>query len=156
MVGPELSIGQLAEETGSKVQTIRFYEQIGLMPKPLRTQGNQRRYGPTHLARLAFIRHSRELGFPLDAIRDLLSLADVPDRPCTAVDAIAHRQLEAVERRIRQLRALRGELKRMIEQCRGGVIGDCHVIEVLADSSHAHCVSRRHAVADDRRPSLEQ
>ena len=152
MPAQEFSIGRLAAQTGSKVQTIRYYEQIGLMPEPLRTEGNQRRYGPQHMARLAFIRHSRELGFPLDAIRELLSLADVPDRSCAAADAIAQRQLEAVERRIKQLKALKTELKRMIAQCRGGTICDCHVIEVLADSSHAHCLSDRHAVAEDRRP----
>lgn len=147
----EFSIGQLAAQTGSKVQTIRYYEQIGLMPEPLRTQGKQRRYGQQHMARLSFIRHSRELGFPLDAIRELLGLADVPDRSCAAADAIAQRQLEAVERRIKQLKALKTELKRMIAQCRGGTICDCHVIEVLADSSHAHCLSDRHTGREDRR-----
>jgi DNA-binding transcriptional MerR regulator len=145
----EYSIGQLAERTGSKVQTIRYYEQINLMPAPLRTAGNQRRYGHKHLSRLAFIRYSRELGFPLDAIRELLSLADIPDRSCAAADAIAQRQLEAVERRIRQLDALKGELRRMIDQCQGGKICDCHVIEVLADASHAHCLNHQHGVSDD-------
>ena len=72
------TIGHLARETGCKVQTIRYYEQIKLMPPPRRTQGNQRRYGPKHVERLAFIRHSRELGFPLDAIRDLLGLGGRP------------------------------------------------------------------------------
>lgn len=154
MRAQEFSIGRLAAQTGARVQTIRYYEQIGLMPEPLRSEGNQRRYGQQHLARLAFIRHSRELGFPLDAIRELLSLADVPGRSCAAADAIAQRQLETVEGRLKQLRALRTELKRMITQCRGGAICDCHVIEVLADSSHAHCLSDRHAVTKDRRSSL--
>lgn len=147
MRAQEFSIGQLAAQTGSKVQTIRYYEQIGLMPEPLRTEGNQRRYGQQHMSRLAFIRHSRELGFPLDAIRELLSLADVPDRSCAAADAIAKRQLEQVERRIKQLTALRAEFKRMIAECQGGKICECRVIEVLADSSHAHCLSDRHIAA---------
>lgn len=150
MQAQEFSIGELAAQTGSKVQTIRYYEQIGLMPEAVRTEGNQRRYGPQHVARLAFIRHSRELGFPLDAIRELLSLADVPDRSCAAADAIAQRQLEAVQRRIKQLTALKAELKRMVVQCRGGKIGKCRVIEVLADSSHAHCLSDRHSTAESR------
>ncbi|MHB1216785.1 MAG: MerR family transcriptional regulator [Alphaproteobacteria bacterium] len=150
----EFSIGQLAAQTGCKVQTIRYYEQIGLMPEPLRTEGNQRRYGRQHAARLAFVRHSRELGFPLDAIRELLSLADVPDRSCAAADAIARRQLEAVERRIKQLTALKAEFKRMIEQCRGGKICECRVIEVLADSSHAHCLNDRHQAVEDPRSSV--
>jgi Cu(I)-responsive transcriptional regulator len=153
MQAQEFSIGQLAAQTGSKVQTIRYYEQIGLMPEPLRTEGNQRRYGQQHMSRLAFIRHSRELGFPLDAIRELLSLADVPDRSCSAADAIAKRQLEQVERRIKQLTALRAEFKRMIAECQGGKICECRVIEVLADSSHAHCLSDRHIAAEGRPPA---
>ena len=92
----DLTIGQLASQTGCKVQTIRYYEQIALMPEAARTAGNQRRYYRWHLERLAFIRHSRELGFPLDAIRELLSLADNPERSCEAADRIARRQLEQV------------------------------------------------------------
>jgi len=76
----DLSIGDLGQQTGCKVQTIRYYEQIGLMPAPSRTSGNQRRYNPGHAERLAFIRHSRELGFSLDAIRELLDISDDPER----------------------------------------------------------------------------
>lgn len=143
----ELSIGELAMRTGCKVQTIRYYEQIGLMPEPLRTEGNQRRYGAQHLARLAFVRHSRELGFPLEAIRELLSLSDTPEQSCTAADEIARRQLRAVEGRIKRLKALQAELKRMVAQCSGGKVSSCRVIEVLADSSHAHCLTDRHGSA---------
>jgi DNA-binding transcriptional MerR regulator len=135
----ELSIGALAAEVGSSVQTIRYYEKIGLLPAAARTNGNQRRYGPPHSGRLAFIRHSRELGFSIESIRALLALCDAPDRDCVAADDIARQQLRAVEARIKQLNALRTELKRMIGDCSGGRISACHVIEVLADSSHAHC-----------------
>lgn len=135
----DYAIGQLAARTGCKVQTIRYYEQIGLMPKPARSGGNQRRYGPRHLERLAFVRHSRELGFPLEAIRELLGLVDDPEGSCTAADSIARRQLQQVESRITRLGALKSELERMIVQCRGGRIADCRVIEVLAD--HAHCLT---------------
>jgi DNA-binding transcriptional MerR regulator len=150
----EFSIGDLAVQTGSKIQTIRYYEQIGLMPEPARTEGNQRRYSQQHLARLAFIRHSRELGFPLDAIRELLTLADVPDRSCVAADAIAKRQLAAVGRRIKQLTALKAELERMTAECGGGRICECRVIEVLADSSHAHCLTDHHVAAEERGAAL--
>jgi len=135
----EFMIGQLAERTRCKVQTIRYYENIGLMPKPLRTQGNQRRYGARHLERLAFIRHSRELGFSLVAIRELLDLTDDPERSCAAADSIARRQLQQVESRIGRLQTLKRELKRMIVHCRGGKIAECRVIEVLAD--HDLCES---------------
>lgn len=140
-----MTIGELARRTGCKVQTIRYYEQVGLMPEPARTEGQQRRYGPRHLERLAFIRHSRELGFPLAAVRELLGLADDPDRSCAAADLIARRQLEQVESRLARLTALRAELKRMIAQCRGGKIARCRVIESLAD--HAHC-GHDHAPVD--------
>jgi DNA-binding transcriptional MerR regulator len=146
----ELTIGQLARRAGCKIQTIRYYEEIGLMPKPPRTAGNQRRYGQRQAARLAFIRHSRELGFPLDAVRELLALADNPDMPCAAADAIAKRQLDEVQHRIKRLMALHAEFERMIAACRGGRIAECRIIEVIADSSHGHCLSDRHAVSEDR------
>jgi DNA-binding transcriptional MerR regulator len=136
------TIGSLAQQTGCKVQTIRYYEEIGLMPEPARTVGNQRRYDQRHADRLAFIRHSRDLGFPLDAIRELLSLADRPEQPCETADAVARAQLQNVERRIGRLQALKTELERMLEQCAGGRICDCRVIEVLSD--HAQCLAEQH------------
>ena len=144
----DYSIGDLARETGCKVQTIRYYEQIGLMPHPARSSGNQRRYDRRHVERLAFIRHSRQLGFPLDAIRELLGLVDKPDQSCSAADEIARRQLQAVEQRIATLQVLKVELERMIEQCRGGQICDCRIIEVLADSTHSHCLSEHRDVIE--------
>lgn len=137
-----LSIGELAKRTGSKVQTIRYYEQVGLMPQPGRTSGNQRFYAKAHVDRLAFIRHSRELGFPLGAIRELLDLGDDPDRPCAEADRIAQAHLREVEMRIASLTVLKSELERMVRQCRHGRIADCRVIEVLAD--HAECATDDH------------
>ena len=144
------SIGELGKFTGANVQTIRYYETIGMMPEPGRTQGNQRFYDQRHVDRLAFIRHSRELGFPLDAVRELLKLSDNPDQSCASADLIARAQLEAVESRIARLTALKTELERMVHQCKSGKIGDCRVIEVLADHSHAHCLSPAHGA--DREP----
>lgn len=137
-----VTIGRAAGVAGCKVQTVRYYEQIGLLPAPARTEGNQRLYREADVHRLTFIRHARELGFPLTAIRDLLSLADDPHKPCDAADAIARDQLEQVERRLAHLRALKRELERMIQQCRGGSIADCRVIEVLAD--HSECITDSH------------
>jgi DNA-binding transcriptional MerR regulator len=133
-----LTIGKLGQAAGVKVPTIRYYEEIGLLPKAERSAGNQRLYTRRALERLTFIRHARELGFPLDAIRDLLSLSDHPDQSCTAADAIASAQLVAVNARITRLMALRAELERMLEQCAGGVIADCRVIEVLGDHTQCH------------------
>ena len=134
-----LTIGKLAKKTGTKVQTIRYYEQIELMPEPGRTEGGQRRYGDAELDRLSFIRHSRQLGFSLDAIRELLDLSDNPDRPCNEADAIARRQLKQVEQRLSRLDALRTELKRMARECSGGHTSDCRVLEVLRD--HSECLT---------------
>jgi len=130
-----LTIGKLGEAAGVKVPTIRYYEQIGLLREPDRSAGNQRLYGQSALDRLAFIRHARELGFPLDTIRDLLSLSDRPDQSCAAADVIARAQLAEVESRLARLTALKAELERMVVQCAGGRIADCRVIEVLGDHS---------------------
>ncbi|MCL4187616.1 MAG: helix-turn-helix domain-containing protein [Rhodobacteraceae bacterium] len=142
-----LTIGKLGQATGVKVPTIRYYEQIGLLPETERSAGNQRLYGRMALDRLAFIRHARDLGFTLEAIRDLLSLADHPDRPCAAADAIARAQLAEVESRIARLMALKAELERMVVHCAHGTIADCRVIEVLSD--HSLCVT------DHRHPEGE-
>ncbi len=135
----QFTIGHVARSAGCTVQAVRYYEQAGLLPRPERSNGNQRLYGNAEIRRLIFIRHARELGFTLDAIRDLLSLSDSPEQSCEAADAIARAQLVEVERRIENLKALKIELRRMVAQCSGGRISDCRVIEVLSD--HAKCTS---------------
>lgn len=135
----QFTIGRIAEAAGCKVQTVRYYEQVGLLPRPERSGGNQRVYGKSDVDRLTFIRHARDLGFSIEAIRDLLSLSDRPDQPCEAADAIARAQLVHVERRIEHLNALKLELERMVAQCSGGRISDCRVIEVLGD--HGECIA---------------
>lgn len=140
------TIGKLGQATGVKVPTIRYYEQIGLLPEAERSAANQRLYGQSTLDRLRFIRHARDLGFPLEAVRDLLSLSTNPDQSCSAADGIAKEQLLAVRSRIARLRALEGELERMVAQCAHGSIADCRVIEVLGD--HALCAHDHHAGVD--------
>jgi Cu(I)-responsive transcriptional regulator len=129
----DYAIGQLAKAGGCKVQTVRYYEEIGLLPPPPRSAGGQRVYGQSHMDRLVFVRHARQLGFPLDAIRELLAVTDDPGQPCAAIDAIAKAHLAEVDSRITRLKALRGELARMIDQCRGGKVENCRIIEALAD-----------------------
>ncbi len=129
-----ISIGKLAQAADVKVPTIRFYEQIGLLPEPDRTDSDRRVYGQATVGRLSFIKHARELGFPIDAIRTLLDLADHPEEPCKDANALAQEQLAAVAEKIAQLEALRTELKRMVDAgCAGGTAGECRVIEALAD-----------------------
>jgi DNA-binding transcriptional MerR regulator len=141
---PALSIGDLAARAGTKVETIRYYEKVGILPAPARTAGNHRTYTQAHADRLAFIRHSRELGFPVDNIRTLLTIADDPARSCTAVDAIARDHLLEVQSRIARLQALEAELMRMVQECGQGRVANCRVIEVLADHSHGHCLGTSH------------
>lgn len=134
-----LTIGKLGAAAGVKAPTIRYYEQIGLLLEAERSGGNQRLYSRDALKRLAFIRHARDLGFSLTAIRALLSLSDNPDQPCAEADAIATAQLAEVESRLARLAALKAELERMLVQCARGRIGECRVIQVLAD--HSLCTS---------------
>lgn len=144
MDGDEIMIGELARRTGAKVPTIRYYEQIGLLPPPRRSSGNHRMYGPAHVERLGFIRHSRELGFSQQAIRALLDLSDLPERSCEAIDEIAREHLDEVNTRIARLTRLKAELERMIGQCAGGKVTDCRVMETLAEPSHALCLGDHH------------
>ncbi len=127
-----LAIGELARLTGTKVETIRYYERIGLLDAPARTAGNYRAYRPEDLNRLSFIRRSRDLGFSLEQVQALLDLSDDRDRPCEAVDAIAREHLSEVDHKIRDLQALRRELSSMIDQCRCGTVADCRIIEALS------------------------
>ncbi|QRM35259.1 helix-turn-helix domain-containing protein [Microvirga sp. VF16] len=137
-----LTIGELSRRTQVKIPTVRYYEQIGLLPQPARTDGQQRRYQQDEVNRLNFIRHARELGFGVEDIRELLDLSARPNQPCHQADSIARRNLEAVDRRLAQLSALRRELARMVEECQHGRICECRVIEVLAD--HAQCRHDEH------------
>ena len=133
------SIGGLSGKTGTKVQTIRYYEQIGLLHEPERSSGGQRRYSGADLDRLAFIRHGRQLGFSLASIRELLNLSDNPRQICSDADSIARKHLVKVQQRISRLQALEVELNRMIDECDGNQGSDCRVIKVLRD--HSECLT---------------
>lgn len=126
-----MTIGQLAKATGTAVETVRYYEKIGLLPKAARTAGNYRSYGNAEVSRLSFIRRARDLGFSLDQVRTLLSLADDRERPCTEVDILARQHLDAVDQKITDLTALRNELSGLIVQCGSGLVADCRIIEAL-------------------------
>ena len=125
-------IGALGEATGTKVETIRYYERIGLLPEPGRTRSNYRSYSEVHLGRLSFIRRARDLGFTLDQIRALLELAESRNSDCRTVDAIAQDHLRDVERKIADLKALRRELRDLIGQCLKGAIAECRIIGALS------------------------
>ena len=127
-----ITIGDLARATGTKVETVRYYERIGLLPAPPRTGGNYRSYGATELGRLSFIRRARDLGFSVAQVRALLALSDDRQGDCASIDAIAQTHLAEVERKLDDLTALRRELKAVITSCKGGTVADCRIIEALA------------------------
>ena len=127
----EFAIGEAARRSGVKVPTIRYYEEIALLGRPGRSEGNRRLYDERAVQRLAFIRHARELGFEIDAIRALLQLQDHPEQSCSEADIIAAERLVEVEQRIASLMALKAELAGMLEQCRRGQVAQCRVIETL-------------------------
>lgn len=127
-----IAIGAVARISGVKIPTIRFYESIGLLPTPARTDANRRTYTMANVRCLRFICHARDLGFGLDAIRQLLALAASPDEPCDNVDTIARQHLDVIERKISQLTALSGELKAMLDRGIHGSISECRIIELLA------------------------
>lgn len=130
-------IGELARATGTKSETIRYYERIGLLPRPPRTAANYRSYGAAELARLSFIRRARALGFSIEQVSALLDLADRRDRSCEAVDALAKEHLQMIEAKISDLKALRREIADLIGQCRKGTVAECRILDALAPSRSA-------------------
>ena len=127
-----MTIGDLAAATDTRVETVRWYEKVKLLPAPARSAGNYRLYGPGHLRRLRFIRRGRDLGFTLDQIRELLALSDQRDRSCADVDVIARAHLAEVERKLSDLTRLARELRDVIGQCGCGSVADCRIIESLS------------------------
>lgn len=126
------SVGQLAAATDTKPVTIRYYEKAGVLPSASRNASGYRQYSSADRDRLLFIRRSRALGFSLDDIAELLGLADHTRDSCAAVDAKVQVQLEQVQRRLKDLRAMETELKRLSACCDGGVISECRIIESLS------------------------
>ncbi len=133
-----VSIGALSSETGVKIPTIRYYESIGLLDAADRSANNRRLYGPNDTRRLRFIRHARELGFEVEAIRQLLALAGDRDRPCEDADAIATAHLADIDHKIARLSALREEVARMTAEDCHGTISDCRILEALAEPCDRH------------------
>ncbi|MGO9132628.1 MAG: MerR family transcriptional regulator [Methylovirgula sp.] len=131
----DIPIGALARLAGVKIPTIRYYEEIGLLPRPPRSRSNRRLYAEHDTARLRFIRHARELGFEPAAIRTLIGLQDRPTQSCAEADGIARAHLAEIEEKIARLTALKAELEHMLEGCAQSRIANCRVIEVLADHS---------------------
>ena len=126
-----LAIGALSKRTGCKVETIRFYEREGLLSAPARSAGGYRLYSKDHLKRLTFIRRARALGFSIDEVRKLLTLADERERPCAEVRVVADAHLGDVRAKIADLRAMERVLRESVARCADGRRADCALIEAL-------------------------
>ena len=127
-----MRIGELAKATGTKAETIRYYEREGILPAADRTDSNYRDYSDNHLAALTFVRRARQIGFSMEQVRELLALSDLADNPCQEVDELVHNQLEEVEHKILDLSLLRDELRLMLRSCEANRIGECRIVESLA------------------------
>lgn len=125
------SIGTLSRRTGCNIETIRYYERIGLMPAPPRTAGGHRSYGGVHERRLNFIRRSRELGFSIEQIRLLLGLVDGGRYTCGEVKSVTDRHLDEVRRKLADLRRLKRTLQEISAACAGGRVPECPIIDSL-------------------------
>jgi MerR family transcriptional regulator, mercuric resistance operon regulatory protein len=132
--GSALGIGALSKRAGVNIETIRFYERVGILPKAPRSAGGHRIYDLDHLMRLGFVRRSRELGFSLDEVRGLLQLVDGGSYTCAEIKAITLDHLADIRRKIADLGRLEQTLAEVAGKCRGGKVPDCPVIEALFDS----------------------
>lgn len=128
-----IPIGQLAKRGHCKVETVHYYEKIGLMPNPPRSTGGHRIYTLEHVKRLSFIRRSRDLGFHIAQIRELLTLLDEPDHSCGEVKAMAQIHAHEIEAKINDLQRLKTALEQMVQQCKNNEASttDCPIIEAL-------------------------
>ena len=132
------TIGELAHQTGTKAETIRYYEKIGLLGAPMRSAGNYRVYSEADAQRLRFVRRTRELGFSIEQIRELMAFSSHGKSDCSTVDNVVNSHVEDIEGKIRDLQALRNELARMISSCPGGNIAECRILDALDAPESVH------------------
>ena len=132
-----IAIGGLSKQTGTNIETIRYYERVGLLPTPARSSGGYRLYGTSQLKRLNFIRRARTLGFSIGEVRTLLRLADQRKRPCAEVRVVAETHLKDVRAKIVDLRRMERVLKATVARCAEGRRSDCPMIEALSRNGSA-------------------
>jgi len=133
-----IAIGQLAKNTGTNVETIRYYERVGLLATPARSSGGYRLYRTEHLKRLNFVRRARALGFSIDEVRKLLRLADEHERPCAEARVVADAHLKDVRAKIADLRRMERVLKATVARCAVGQGTHCPVIDALYQDDPVH------------------
>lgn len=133
-----MRIGELSRMTSTGVETIRYYEKIGLLPPPERTANNYRAYTPSHLERLLFIRHGRKLGMPLEELKVLLHFKDSQSQGCETVNSLLDHQIEEVSKRIDELAHLKNQLETLRQRCKGGrTSSECGILCELSRAARA-------------------
>jgi len=152
-----LAIGALSKRTGSKVETIRYYERVGLLPPPGRSAGGYRLYETGHLKRLTFVRRARALGFSIDEVRRLLDLADHRRRPCAEARALAAAHVGDVRAKIADLQAMERVLEETVARCADGRSARCPLIDAfyrdgLAPARESGVTPAPRRVSNPRRP----
>lgn len=130
----DLKRSDLARMTGCNLETIRYYESVGLMPDPPRSPSGHRRYGAAHVERLGFVMRARELGFSMEEIRGLLSLVDRGSHTCAEVEKVGRHHLDVVRAKIRDLQAIERTLAGTISRCSGSDTPDCPLLDTLSDA----------------------
>lgn len=128
----EIQIGELSRRTGCNIETIRYYERVALLPAPARSAGRYRLYGEGDVRRLTFIRRARELGFTLDAVRDLLALSDNGGAVCAEVCQVTASHLAEVRAKIADLQAMEHILAEAMERCASGELPGCPIMDALS------------------------
>lgn len=128
------AIGEMSKRSGVNIETVRYYERIGIMPKPDRTSGGNRQYNHDQLKRLSFIKTSRELGFSIEEIRALLEMVDRQDFTCGEVHGLTIEHLTSVREKINGLRKLEKALVGMAAECSQGDVPDCPILETLFET----------------------
>lgn len=129
------SIGEVSRRSGVNIETIRYYERLGLLPKPQRAANGRRVFENEHLRRLTFIRRARAMGFSQDEVRALLVLADGGAQSCSEVRDIANVHLRSIREKIADLKKMERVLSDTVSQCKGEDAPDCPVLDALAESS---------------------
>ncbi len=152
-----LAIGALSKRTGSKVETIRYYERVGLLPSPVRSASGYRLYGTEHLRRLTFVRRARALGFSIDEVRKLLNLADHRERPCAEARVLAAAHLADVRAKIADLQAMERVLGETVARCADGRSARCPLLDAfcrdgLAPVPSSGTAPSRRRASNPRRP----
>ena len=127
----DFTIGHLSERTDCNIETIRYYERIGIMPAPPRSNGGRRIYQHDHIKRLMFIRRSRELGFSIAEIRALLSLVDEGSYSCGEIQTLTIEHIKNIKNKIADLKKLEKTLSRIASQCKADDIPECPIIDAL-------------------------